>query len=74
MKPDDHVRLKHIADALNAAIRFIHGRRREELDSDEMLTFALVHALRIVGEAACGICKMHLFSNFSKFGEVVTGE
>jgi uncharacterized protein with HEPN domain len=46
------VRLKHIADALNAAIRFIHGRRREELDSDEMLTFALVHALQIVGEAA----------------------
>ena len=52
MKPDDRIRLHHIADALNSAIRFVQGRRREDLDSDEMLAFALVHALQIVGEAA----------------------
>lgn len=52
MKPDDRIRPRHIADALNSAIRFVQGRRREDLDSDEMLAFALVHALQIVGEAA----------------------
>ena len=52
MKPDDRVRLRHVVDALSSAIRFTKGRRREELDSDEMLAFALVHALQIVGEAA----------------------
>jgi uncharacterized protein with HEPN domain len=52
MKPDDRIRLHHIADALNSAIRFVQGRRREDLESDEMLAFALVHALQIVGEAA----------------------
>jgi len=52
MKPEDRVRLHHVVDALSSAIRFTKGRRREELDSDEMLAFALVHALQIVGEAA----------------------
>jgi uncharacterized protein with HEPN domain len=52
MRPEDRVRLRHVVDALSSAIRFTKGRRREELDSDEMLAFALVHALQIVGEAA----------------------
>jgi uncharacterized protein with HEPN domain len=55
MKPDDRVRLHHIADALNSATRFTEGRRREDLDHDEMLAFALVHALQIVGEAVSKI-------------------
>jgi len=52
MKPDNRVRLRHMVDALKSAIRFTKGRRREDLDGDEMLAFALVHALQIVGEAA----------------------
>lgn len=52
MKPDDGVRLRHIADALSAAIRFTEGRSREDLDKDEMLAFALLHAIQIVGESA----------------------
>ena len=52
MSPEDRVRLRHIADALNSTIRFAQGRRREDLESDEMLAFALVHALQIAGEAA----------------------
>ena len=52
MKPDDRVRLRHIADALSAAIRFTRGRSRDDLDKDEMLAFALLHAIQIVGEAA----------------------
>ena len=55
MKPDDRIRLRHIVDALNSTIRFTVGRRRGDLDEDEMLAFALVHALQIVGEATSKI-------------------
>jgi uncharacterized protein with HEPN domain len=55
MKPDDRVRLRHIADALSAAIRFTEGRSREDLDKDEMLAFALLHAIQVVGEAAAKV-------------------
>jgi uncharacterized protein with HEPN domain len=46
------VRLHHIVDALKSAISFVRGRDRKDLDSDEMLLFALVRAIEIVGEAA----------------------
>ena len=52
MKPDDRVRLRHIVDALSAAIRFTERRSREDLDRDQMLAFAVLHAIQIVGEAA----------------------
>jgi uncharacterized protein with HEPN domain len=51
MSPEDRVRLRHIADALDAAIRFAEGRKRQDLKRDEMPAFALVHALQIAGEA-----------------------
>jgi uncharacterized protein with HEPN domain len=52
MNPADRIRLRHIVDALSSTIRFSEGRKREDLDNDEMLTFALVYAVQIVGEAA----------------------
>jgi uncharacterized protein with HEPN domain len=52
MNPRDRVRLQHLADALNSAIRFAGGRERGDLDTDEMLLFALVRAVEIAGEAA----------------------
>ncbi|MGB8278152.1 MAG: HepT-like ribonuclease domain-containing protein [Methylovirgula sp.] len=52
MNPHDHVRLQHLADALNSAMKFVAGRSRSDLDSDEMLLFALVRAIEIAGEAA----------------------
>jgi uncharacterized protein with HEPN domain len=52
MNPHDRVRLRHMLDALDAASNFASGRRREDLDSDTMLLFALIHAITIVGEAA----------------------
>jgi uncharacterized protein with HEPN domain len=55
MKPDDRIRLTHMAEALGHAIHFIAGRSRADLDSDPMLTFALLHALQTVGEAANNI-------------------
>jgi uncharacterized protein with HEPN domain len=39
-------------DAAESALRFVQGRARVELESDEMLRFALVRAVEIVGEAA----------------------
>jgi len=32
MNPRDRVRLQHLADALNSAIRFAQGRQRDDLD------------------------------------------
>ena len=57
MKPDDRIRLRHIADALASAIRFAEGRRRKDLDQNEMLAFAVDHAIQIVGEAASKISR-----------------
>jgi uncharacterized protein with HEPN domain len=55
MMPADRVRLRHVVDALTSAIRFTEGRHREDLEKDEMLTFALVYAVQIVGEAVSKI-------------------
>jgi uncharacterized protein with HEPN domain len=52
MPRDDEIRVRHMIDAIEAALRFAEGRRRSDLDSDEMLLFALVRAVEIVGEAA----------------------
>jgi len=49
---EDRVRLQHMLDAARSAQRFIRGRRREHLETDEMLAFALLRALQIIGEAA----------------------
>lgn len=39
-------------DATRSVTRFVSNRRREDLDADEMLLFALVRAIEIIGEAA----------------------
>lgn len=52
MAPPDEARLRHILDTIAAAARFVKGRTRADLEHDEMLLFALVRAVEIVGEAA----------------------
>lgn len=52
MTPADRTRLHHMIEAAEATQRFILGRKREDFDSDEMLLFALVRAIEIIGEAA----------------------
>lgn len=42
-------------DATEAAQRFIQGRSRDDLDHDQMLLFALVRAIEIIGEAAAKV-------------------
>ena len=39
-------------DAARTARDFVRGRTREDLDQDRMLSFALVRAIEVLGEAA----------------------
>jgi uncharacterized protein with HEPN domain len=52
MSPDDRVRLRHMVDAIDSALRFSRDRIRADFDTDEMLQFAVVRAVEVVGEAA----------------------
>ncbi len=52
MPPDDDVRLRHLFESAETAIRFVEGRSRADLDHDEMLRLALTKLVEIVGEAA----------------------
>ena len=52
MRPDDTTRIRHMIEAIETAQRFVAGRQRRDLDTDQMLLFALVRAIEIVGEAA----------------------
>lgn len=51
-KIDDLTRLLHMRDAAVEAIDFVAHHSRESLDSDRMLTLALVKEIEIIGEAA----------------------
>ncbi len=52
---DDITRIKHIVEASQKALKITEGRRRSDLDQDDVLGLALVRLLEIVGEAAWGI-------------------
>lgn len=52
MPPDDEVRLRHLTESAEMAIRFADGRTRADLYEDEMLRLALTKLVEIVGEAA----------------------
>ena len=54
-KIDDLSRLKHIRDAGREALSFVKGRKRRDLNSDRMLSLALIRLIEIMGEAANGI-------------------
>lgn len=55
MRADDRVRLQHMIEACEAVAQFVAGRVRADLDNDLMLTFAVVRAVEIIGEAASKI-------------------
>lgn len=52
MGPEDVVRIRHMIEAADSAMTFALGRTRADLDKDQMLKFALVQAIQVVGEAA----------------------
>lgn len=63
---DDITRVKHIVEASQKALKIAEGRKRSDLDHDDVLGLALVRLLEIVGEAAWGISEKLR----SKYGEV----
>jgi uncharacterized protein with HEPN domain len=52
---DDISRLEHILDAARRAVQHAKGRKRYDLDKDDLLGLGIVHLLEIIGEAARGI-------------------
>ena len=50
-KPDA-IRLRHMLEAAREATHFVTGRTREDLQHNRMFSFALVHSIEIIGEAA----------------------
>ncbi len=55
MQRDDTVCVRHILDAAEKATTFARAHTREDLDTNEMLAFSLIHLLEIIGEAANGV-------------------
>jgi uncharacterized protein with HEPN domain len=51
MRPDDVTRIRHMIEAADAAARFLTGKSRDDLDSDEVLLFVLVRAIEIIGRS-----------------------
>ncbi len=49
---DDQVRLLHMIDHAREAAELVRGRSRVDLDSDRVLSLALVRLLEVIGEAA----------------------
>jgi uncharacterized protein with HEPN domain len=52
MSPPDDIRIRHMIEAAERAVSFSEGRERSDLDENELLKFALVKLVEIVGEAA----------------------
>jgi uncharacterized protein with HEPN domain len=52
MSKDDLVRLRHMLDSAMEAAELIKGKSRTDLDTNRVLSLALVRLLEIVGEAA----------------------
>jgi len=52
MAKDDQVRLRHMVDSAMEAVELIRGISRADLDTNRVISLALVRLLEIVGEAA----------------------
>ncbi len=54
-KHDDAILFHHMLDAARKAMDFSRGRRREDLDNEEIYALAIARLLTILGEAAAKI-------------------
>lgn len=52
MSDRDQVRLRHMLDAANKTLAFTQGHTRQDLDTNELLTLAILRLIEILGEAA----------------------
>ena len=51
-KHDPRIRLQHMRDFAQKALRLTEGKTRADLEGDEVLLLAVTHLLELVGEAA----------------------
>ena len=52
MPKDDWVRLRHMLDSAKEAVELTQGKSRHDLDTNRVLSLALIRLLEILGEAA----------------------
>lgn len=52
MKPNDLIRLRHMAEAAGEAVTYLANRTEKDLASERVLSLALMRCIEIVGEAA----------------------
>ena len=52
MQPDDDARILHIIKAAESVAAFVANHSRTDLDTNDMLLFALVRAVEIIDDAA----------------------
>jgi uncharacterized protein with HEPN domain len=57
-KHDDAVSLRHMRDHAREAIAMLQGCSRSDLDSNRMLSLALIQLAQIMGEAANRVSKL----------------
>jgi uncharacterized protein with HEPN domain len=50
--PEDRVRIRHMRDVVEKALRYTQGSARQGLEDDEILRLAVTKLVEIVGEAA----------------------
>lgn len=55
LNPKDLVRLRHMLETARKAVNFSQGRKRADLDQDELFSLAMVRLVEVIGEAANGI-------------------
>lgn len=48
----DLIRIRHMLDFAQKAVRFNKNRRRSDLDNDEILAMATTHLIEVIGEAS----------------------
>jgi uncharacterized protein with HEPN domain len=49
------VRIRHMLDFAQKAVKFTRGKSRDDLDSNEMLALATIHLIEMLGEASRNI-------------------
>ena len=54
----DRIRFEHMHRAATDVMRFVHGRERPDLDGDDMLRRAVLHAIQEIGEAAARVTEV----------------
>lgn len=52
MEKNDLIRLKHMLEAADAVMLFAANKERADFETNQMLSFAVIRALEIFGEAA----------------------